>query len=137
VSTPTPPISAEAPHVDESLVTYTHVIYALHALAVVIGITTFHTIVGSFVGGLPSIVAVIMNYARRSATHGTYLESHFRWQIRTFWYALLWAVVCVMLAITIIGIPIAVLGFAALAIWIVYRVARGWLALKDRRPMYV
>jgi len=137
VSTPTPPISAEAPHVDESLVTYTHVIYALHTLAVVIGLTTFHTIVGSFVGGLPSIVAVVMNYARRSATHGTYLESHFRWQIRTFWYALLWAVVCVMVAITIIGIPIAVLGFAALAIWIIYRVARGWLALKDRRPMYV
>jgi len=137
VSTPTPPMSAEAPHVDESLVTYTHVIYALHTLAVVIGLTTFHTIVGSFVGGLPSIVAVVMNYARRSATHGTYLESHFRWQIRTFWYALLWAVVCVMVAITIIGIPIAVLGFAALAIWIIYRVARGWLALKDRRPMYV
>jgi uncharacterized membrane protein len=136
VSTPTPPISVETPHVDESLVTYTHVIYALHTLAVVIGVTTFHTIVGSFVGGLPSIVAVIMNYVRRSATRGTYLESHFRWQIRTFWYALLWAVVCVMVAITIIGIPIALIGFAALAIWIVYRVARGWLALKDRRPMY-
>ncbi|HTL91186.1 MAG TPA: hypothetical protein VL176_02500, partial [Steroidobacteraceae bacterium] len=116
MSTPTPPISAEAPRVDESLVTYTHVIYALHTLAVVIGITTFHTIVGSFVGGLPSIVAVIMNYARRSATRGTYLESHFRWQIRTFWYALLWAVVCVMVAITIIGSPIALVGFAALAI---------------------
>ncbi len=135
--TPTPPVAADAPRVDESLVTYTHVIYALHALAVLIGITTFHTIVGSFVGGLPSIVAVIMNYARRSATHGTYLESHFRWQIRTFWYAVLWAIVCVLLAITLIGIPLALLGFAALAIWIVYRVARGWLALKDGRAMYV
>ncbi|HTL21622.1 MAG TPA: hypothetical protein VL220_12970 [Steroidobacteraceae bacterium] len=134
---PSPPVSAEAPRVDESLVTYTHVIYGLHALAVLIGITTFHTIVGSFVGGLPSIVAVIMNYARRSATRGTYLESHFRWQIRTFWYALLWAVVCVLVALTVIGIPFALLGFAALAIWIVYRVARGWLALKDGRPMYV
>jgi uncharacterized membrane protein len=137
MSTPTPPISAEAPRVDESLVTYTHVIYALHTLAVVIGITTFHTIVGSFVGGLPSIVAVIMNYARRSATRGTYLESHFRWQIRTFWYALLWAVVCVLVAVTIIGIPFALIGFAALAVWIVYRVGRGWLALRDGRPMYV
>ena len=68
MSTPNPPMSAEAPHVDEALVTYTHVIYALHALAVVIGITTMHTIVGSFVGGLPSIIAVIMNYARRPAT---------------------------------------------------------------------
>jgi len=130
-------MSAEAPHVDESLVTYTHVIYALHALAVVIGITTFHTIVGSFVGGLPSIIAVIMNYARRSAVRGTYLESHFRWQIRTFWYALLWAVVCGLVMLTIIGIPFAVLGLAALGIWIAYRVIRGWVSLRDHRPMYV
>jgi uncharacterized membrane protein len=137
MSTPIPPMSAEAPHVDESLVTYTHVIYALHALAVVIGLTTFHTIVGSFVGGLPSIIAVIMNYARRSATRGTYLESHFRWQIRTFWFALLWAVVCGLVMLTIIGIPLAILGLAALGIWIAYRVIRGWLALRDHRPMYV
>ena len=136
MSTPTPPLSAEAPHVDESLVTYTHIIYALHALAVVIGLTTMHTIVGSFVGGLPSIVAVIMNYARRSATRGTYLESHFRWQIRTFWFALLWAVVCGVLMLTIIGIPLAFLGLAALGVWIAYRVIRGWLALRDGRPMY-
>ena len=137
MSTPIPPMSADAPRVDESLVTYTHVIYALHALAVIIGITSYHTIVGSFVGGLPSISAVIMNYARRSATRGTYLESHFRWQIRTFWYALLWAVVCGMLMLTIIGIPLAMIGLAALGIWIAYRVIRGWLALKDGRPMYV
>jgi uncharacterized membrane protein len=136
MSTPIPPLSAEAPHVDESLVTYTHIIYALHALAVVIGLTTMHTIVGSFVGGLPSIVAVIMNYARRSATRGTYLESHFRWQIRTFWFALLWAVVCGVLMLTIIGIPLAFLGLAALGVWIAYRVIRGWLALRDGRPMY-
>ena len=94
------------PRVDESLITYTHVIYALHALAVLIGITTVHTIVFSFVGGLPSIIAVIMNYARRSATVGTFLESHFRWQIRTFWFALLWALVAVVLFMTIIGIPL-------------------------------
>ena len=137
MSTPIPPMSAEAPHVDESLVTYTHVIYALHALAVVIGITTFHTIVGSFIGGLPSIIAVIMNYARRSATRGTYLESHFRWQIRTFWYALLWAVVCGFVMLTVIGIPLAILGLAALGVWIAYRVIRGWLSLRDHRPMYV
>src|SRR5580658_7563025 len=136
MSDPMPSMTADAPRVDESLITYTHVIYALHALAVLIGITTVHTIVGSFVGGLPSIIAVIMNYARRSATHGTYLESHFRWQIRTFWFALLWACLAVLAFITIIGIPAALVGLVALAIWIVYRVARGWLALKDRRPMY-
>jgi uncharacterized membrane protein len=132
-----PPMAAEAPHVDESLVTYTNVIYALHTLSLLIGFTTFHTIVGSFVCGLPSIVAVIMNYARRSATRGTYLESHFRWQIRTFWFAALWAGVSLLLVISIIGILLGLLGFVALAIWIIYRVARGWLALRDKRPMYV
>jgi uncharacterized membrane protein len=140
MSDPTPSMTA-TPQVDESLVTYTHVIYALHAFAVLIGITTAHTIVGSFVGGLPSIVAVIMNYARRSATHGTYLESHFRWQIRTFWYALLWAFVIVGVSapfmIIAIGFGFAVLGLWGLGIWIAYRVVRGWLALRDRRPMYV
>jgi uncharacterized membrane protein len=141
MSTPSPPITAEAPHVDESLITYTHVIYGLHALAVLIGLSTVHTIVGSFVGGLPSIVAVIMNYVRRSAVRGTFLESHFRWQIRTFWFALLWSVAIVLLSLPfmliIIGFAFAWIGLSALGIWIAYRVIRGWLALKDRRPMYV
>jgi uncharacterized membrane protein len=137
MSDPAPPMAADSPHVDESLVTYTNVIYALHTLAVIIGLTTFHTVVGSFIGGLPSIVAVIMNYARRSATRGTYLESHFRWQIRTFWYAMLWACVCMLLILTIVGMLIGLPGLVALAVWIIYRVARGWLALRDKRPMYV
>jgi uncharacterized membrane protein len=136
MSDPTPSMTAATPHVDESLVTYTNVIYALHTLAVIIGLTTFHTIVGSFVCGLPSIVAVVMNYARRSATHGTYLESHFRWQIRTFWFAALWGCLSWLVMITVIGIPLALLSLAALGIWIVYRVLRGWLALRDQRPMY-
>jgi uncharacterized membrane protein len=141
MSDPLPSMTADAPRVDESLITYTHVIYALHALAVLIGLSTFHTIVGSFVWGLPSIVAVIMNYARRSATVGTFLESHFRWQIRTFWFAVLWSIVIwavsVPLMLVLIGFPLFVVGHWALAVWIIYRVARGWLALKDRRPMYV
>jgi len=99
-------------------------------------ITTFHTIVGSFIGSLPSIVAVIMNYARRSATHGTFLESHFRWQLRTFWFAVLWACVSGLVILTIIGILLGLLGLCALAIWIIYRLVRGWLALRDKRPMY-
>src|SRR5258708_19943633 len=85
-----PQMTAAAPQVDQSLVSYTHVMYALHSLAVFIGVTTFHTIVGSFIGSLPSIVAVVMNYVRRSATHGSFLESHFRWQLRTFWFPALW-----------------------------------------------
>ena len=134
-------MTAVAVRVDPSLVTYTHVIYALHSLAVLIGVSTAHTIVGSFVGGLPSIIAVIMNYARRSATRGTFLESHFRWQIRTFWYALLWAIVIVLVSapfmIILIGFGIAWIGLVVLGLWIAYRVIRGWLALKDGKPMYV
>jgi uncharacterized membrane protein len=140
MSDPSPPMTAEPPRVDESLITYTNVIYALHALAVIIGVTTAHTIVLSFVGGLPSIVAVIMNYARRSAVRGTFLESHFRWQIRTFWFALLWSVVIVLVSapfmLVLIGFAFAWLGLVALGIWIAYRVIRGWLALRDRKPMY-
>src|SRR5256885_16550488 len=106
--------------------------YALHSLAVLIGVTPFHTIVGSFIGSLPSIVAVVMNYVRRSATRGTFLESHFRWQLRTFWFAVLWACVSGLVMLTIIGIPAGLLGPLALAIWIVYRLGPGWLALRDR-----
>jgi uncharacterized membrane protein len=127
--------------VDEGLITYTHAIYALHALAVLIGITTAASIVGSFVCGIPSIVAVIMNYARRSATRGSFLESHFRWQIRTFWFAFMWALliwaVSLPLVVVLVGFATLYAGFVALGIWIIYRVARGWLALRDRRPMYV
>ena len=137
----TPQAAGAAPPVDAALTAYTHVIYALHTLAVLIGVTTAATVVGSFVCGIPSVVAVIMNYARRSATRGTFLESHFRWQIRTFWSALLWAVaiwmVSLPLMIVLIGFPLLVVGLVALAIWIIYRVARGWLALRDRKPMYL
>src|SRR5262245_41729553 len=92
-----------------SNVTITHVIYALHTLSVLIGLTSAATIVGAFVFSLPSIVAVILNYAKRSDVRGTLLESHFRWQIRTFWYAALWILVAVVLLLTIIGIPLALL----------------------------
>jgi uncharacterized membrane protein len=120
---------------DPGLITVTHLIYALHTAAIVTGLVGAATIVGSFVGGLPSIVAVILNYARRSATRGTFLESHFRWQIRTFWYALLWVVVGWLLFVTLIGIPLAVVVWFAVTCWVVYRVGRGWLALNDGQPM--
>jgi uncharacterized membrane protein len=123
---------ADARTADPSLVTLTHVIYGLHTLSIIIGIVGTATIIGAFLFGIPSILAVILNYVRRSETRGTFLESHFRWQIRTFWFALLWAV------IGVITIPLLFLGFAVLGlagIWVMYRVARGWLALRDRRPM--
>jgi uncharacterized membrane protein len=133
--------TTESATLEPSLVTYTNVIYALHALSAFMGIVTATTVVGNFLFGLPSIIAVIMNYARASAVRGTFLESHFRWQIRTFWFALLlsvivWAV-SLPLMIFVIGFLSLPLGFALIAIWLIYRIARGWLALRDRRPMYV
>ncbi|HTY48157.1 MAG TPA: hypothetical protein VMB48_00530 [Steroidobacteraceae bacterium] len=127
--------------VDESLVTYTHVIYALHGLSVAIALTSAASIVGSFLFSLPSAVAVTMNYARRSAVYGTYLDSHFRWQIRTFWYGLLIALVVftvsVPLMLVLVGFVTLWIGVTMIGAWLVYRVLRGWLALRDRRPMYV
>ena len=118
-----------------SLVTIAQVIYGLHALSIFIGLTSAITIVGAFVFGFPSIIAVVLNYVYQHGTRGTYLESHFRWQIRTFWFAALWIVIGVMLFVTLIGIPLAWIMCIAAGIWVIYRVARGWLTLQDRKPM--
>ena len=123
----------------ESLINTTHIVYALHTLGLVIGAFGTATIVGTFLFGWPSIVAVIINYVKRSDVRGTWLDSHFSWQIRTFWWALLWAIVigCVgaVLTVVLVGFAIWILGFFALGIWAIYRIARGWLRLKDRQPM--
>ena len=121
--------------VPNSSITITQVIYGLHALSIVIGITSAVTIVGAFVFGVPSIVAVILNYMYRNSVRGTFLESHFRWQIRTFWFALMWVTIGVMLFVTLIGIPLAWIVCIAAGIWVIYRIARGWLTLQDRKPM--
>src|SRR5689334_18738764 len=119
-----------------SLVTVTHAVYALHALSLVIGITTAATIIGAFVFGVPSIVAVVINYVKRGDARGTYLESHFRWQIRTFWFALLRCLLGTLLLVTVIGIPLGIAIIFGAGMWTIYRVARGWLALRDGKPMY-
>jgi uncharacterized membrane protein len=119
-----------------ALVTVTHLVYGLHALSLLIGVTTAATIVGAFVFGVPSIIAVVINYVKRGEAKGTFLESHFRWQIRTFWFALLWFIIGAMLFITILGIPLALAVFFATGVWAIYRIGRGWLALRDRKPMY-
>jgi uncharacterized membrane protein len=121
----------------EGLVTLAHAIYALHAFSAVGGLIGTATIVGAFLTGWPSIIAVILNYARRAEVRGTYLESHFSWQIRTFWYAFFWVTLGIVLAITIVGLPISLMIFVAIGIWILYRIVRGWLALLDGKPMPV
>ncbi|MBM4264311.1 MAG: hypothetical protein FJ145_23165 [Deltaproteobacteria bacterium] len=119
-----------------NLVSVTHIVYGLHALSLLIGVMTAATIVGAFVFGVPSILAVIVSYIKRGDARETYLESHFRWQIRTFWAVLVWCVVGGIFFITLIGIPVALGIFFAAGIWAIYRIARGWLALKEGKAMY-
>ena len=132
--------SPAVPSVDaeRSLVRLTAVIYALHAFSIVTGIVGTATVIGAFLTGWPSIIAVILNYLKRGDARGSWLDSHFRWQIRTFWFGLLWVVVCGALVILTLGVGLLVvwLPLAFVTIWFIYRIVRGWARLAARRPMY-
>ena len=121
-----------------SLIRLAHIIYALHAISLVTGVVTAATIVAAFLTGWPSIIAVILNYVYRGDVRGTWLDSHFRWQIRTFWFGALWVGLCMLFVVMTLGIGVLIvwLPLAIVGIWFVYRILRGWLALADRRSMY-
>jgi uncharacterized membrane protein len=119
----------------QGLVTLTHVVYGLHAFSALAGLFGAAFVVTAFLSGWPSIVAVILNYLKRSETRGTYLESHFRWQIRTFWFALLWVAIAVLLGLTIVGLPLAYVIAVLSGLWVLYRIARGWLRLTSDKGM--
>src|SRR5687768_8200875 len=123
----------------ESLITWTNAIYALHAISLGIGVLGAASVVGAFLIGWPSIIAVILNYVKQSEARGTWLESHFRWQIRTIWFGLLWVTLCVLFVLGTLGLGILIvwLPVAILSVWFIYRIVRGWMALRDSRPMYV
>ncbi|MGH1487542.1 MAG: DUF4870 family protein [Cellvibrionaceae bacterium] len=103
---------------DKSAKDVTTVVYALQVASLIFGITFF--------------VAIIINYLKRADVQGTYLASHFRWQIRTFWFSLLWTIVGMATVFFIVGWFVLLLN----AIWFIYRVVRGWLNLNDGKPMY-
>ena len=96
----------------------THVIYGLMALSYL-------------TGGLGALAAIILNYIKQDEIKGTPLESHFRWQMRTFWFGLLWTVLSLLLMFVAIGF---VTMFAAV-VWHIYRIAKGWMRLNDGKPM--
>lgn len=102
----------------ERLKTITAVVYALQAAA--------------YFTGLTALVGVIVNYVKLDDVRGTWLESHFRWQIRTFWFALLWFVLGALSWIVFVGMIVV----GATAIWVIYRIVKGWLNLYENRPMY-
>jgi uncharacterized membrane protein len=122
---------------NSNLVNLTYLIYGLHLFSAVNGVLTSAFVVTAFLSGWPSLLAVLINYVKRDATRGTYLESHFRWQIRTFWFALLWLVIGAVLVVTVIGIPLAWIMVMLVGLWVLYRMLRGLARLIDGAPMPV
>ncbi|MGA0033942.1 MAG: DUF4870 family protein [Burkholderiales bacterium] len=119
----------------EDLVTLTHIVYGLHAFSALTGITSAAFVVTAFLTGWPSIIAVIINYVKRDAVRGTFLDSHFSWQIRTFWWSVLWVIVAAVMIATVIGVVVGVPLMLLLGLWVVYRIVRGWITLARRKPM--
>ena len=122
---------------NSNLVNLTYLIYGLHLFSAINGVLTSAFVVTAFLSGWPSLLAVLLNYIKRDATRGTYLESHFRWQIRTFWFALLWLVIGAVLVVTVIGIPLAWIMVMLVGLWVLYRMIRGLARLMDDAPMPV
>ncbi|HEX6528318.1 MAG TPA: DUF4870 domain-containing protein [Burkholderiales bacterium] len=102
---------------EKQLKTLATVVYALQAAGFFVGLTW--------------IVAVVLNYVKRDDVRGTWLESHFNWQIRTFWWGLLWAVVGGILTLVVVGFAV----LFADAVWIIYRIVKGWLNLSENKPV--
>lgn len=100
-----------------SLKTLSTVTYGLYALSLFVGVS--------------AIVAIVLNYIKLDDARGTWLESHFRWQIRTFWWALLWAILGLITWVILIGWVVWGVAF----VWFIYRIAKGWLNLNDNKPM--
>ena len=121
----------------DSLITWTKVVYALHAFSLLTGIIGTATVVGAFLTGWPSIIAVILNYMKRSEVRDTWLESHFRWQIRTFWFGLLWMSLCVVFIIATFGIGLLFmwLPITLVGLWFIYRIVRGMVCMYEGREV--
>jgi uncharacterized membrane protein len=126
-------VAASAPR--EGLITLTHVLYGLHAFSAFTGMLSPVLIVTAFLTGWPSIIAVIINYVKRSEVRGTWLDSHFGWQLRTFWFALLWVLLGMAAFATVLGIPLAILIWMGTGLWVLYRLIRGWMALMGKQAM--
>lgn len=124
---------------DNSSVVTAKVVYGLHALSIFVGVATGSSILGAFLFGWPSIVAVILNYVMRSDARGTYVESHFSWQIRTFWYAFAFACVVgtvgFVLSFVYVGLAVWFFGFLIMSLWVGYRIVRGAVRLWAGKPI--
>ena len=115
---PSPAAGASNADAEASLRKLVALVYGLQAASLLVGVTL--------------IAAVIIDYLRRDQAAGTWLESHFTWQIRTFW----WSLACCILGIATAVLLVGFLILAASAVWFVYRIVRGWTELNEGRPRY-
>jgi uncharacterized membrane protein len=131
------PASPGAP--SPSLVSTTLIVYALFGAAAVIGLASSGFPLIAPLMGLIGIVGLILAYVKRADAAGTWLESHYRWLIRTFWFSFLWGVVgglvLITLGLILIGIPIAISIWVIATIWVIYRLLRGYVLFKDSKAI--
>jgi uncharacterized membrane protein len=132
---PAPQQSESAPGTSTAPVTAGVLAYALFGIAAVLEVARSGLLAPAPLLHLIGIVAVIVCYVKRDEAAGTWVASHFTWLIRTFWWSLLWAIVGFVMFVTFIGIPFAVALWIAIAIWVIYRVVRGYLLFKDSKPI--
>ena len=122
-----------------SLITATLIVYILFGAAAVIAIVSHGFPPISPLGGIVGIVGIIMAYVKRGEATGTWLASHYRWLIRTFWFSLLWGLIglCafLILAIVLIGFIIGPVIWIATALWVIYRIIRGYLLFNESKPV--
>lgn len=121
----------------DNMVNLTYLIYGLHLFSAFNGVVSSAFVVTAFLSGWPSILAVFLNYVKRDAVRGTYLDSHFGWQIRTFWFAFLWLLIGAALVLTVIGIPLAWVIVVLVGLWVLYRMLRGVARLMNQQGMPV
>jgi uncharacterized membrane protein len=130
---------APVPAPPPSLITTTLVVYGLFGAAALVAILSHGFPPIAPLGGLVGIVGIIVAYVKRGEAAGTWLASHYRWVIRTFWFSLLWGVVGVILfftlALVIVGLLLGPLVWIATSIWVLYRLIRGYLLFKDSKPV--
>ncbi|MGH8851401.1 MAG: DUF4870 family protein [Casimicrobiaceae bacterium] len=132
---PTSQASAADPSVPtQSLISTTLIVYALFGVAAVAALVSAGLLSTPLLG-LVGIIGLILAYVKRDEAAGTWLQSHYRWLIRTFWFSVLWNIVGWLALITLIGIPIAIGIWIAATIWVLYRLIRGYVLFKDSKPV--
>lgn len=119
----------------ENTVLMMHLIYGLHAFSAVTGLITAAFILTAFLTGWPSIVALILSYIKKGDAQGTYMQSHYDWMIQTFWVSFLFVCISAALFVTVIGIPLAYILVVGTGLWVLYRIAKGWLKLINEQPV--